>query len=111
MRNVTIKGLLAHKLRLALTALAIVLGVTFISGSLILTDTLHNTFTTLVGNVYQHVNFEVRGDAELNTGGSAIRNPIPETILSSVSKVPGVAYADGSVTGYAQYVAGGNALS
>jgi hypothetical protein len=29
MRSVTIKGLLAHKLRLMLTALAIILGVTF----------------------------------------------------------------------------------
>ena len=35
MRNVTIKGLLAHKLRLALTALAIVLGVTFICGTFV----------------------------------------------------------------------------
>src|SRR5712671_4517570 len=48
MRNVTIKGLLAHKLRLALTALAIVLGVTFISGTFVLTDTLHNTFSVLL---------------------------------------------------------------
>ena len=53
MRNVTIKGLLAHKLRLALTSLAIVLGVTFISGSFVLTDTLHSLFYALVGNVYQ----------------------------------------------------------
>ena len=36
MWKVTVKGLLAHKLRLALTALAIVLGVTFISGTLVL---------------------------------------------------------------------------
>ena len=71
MWNVTIKGLLAHKLRLALTALAIVLGVTFVSGTLVLTDTLHNTFTTLFGHVYQHVDFEVRGKAAFanNNGG------------------------------------------
>ncbi|MGP0031852.1 MAG: ABC transporter permease [Acidimicrobiales bacterium] len=111
MWKVTLKGLLTHKLRLALTALAIVLGVTFISGSLVLTDTLHDTFTTLVGNVYQHIDFEVRGDAVLNSGGSAVRNPIPESLLSSVRRVPGVAYADGSVTGYAQYVSDGNAIS
>ena len=43
------RACLAHKLRLALTALAIVLGVTFISGTFVLTDTLHNTFTTLFG--------------------------------------------------------------
>jgi putative ABC transport system permease protein len=61
MRNVTIKGLLAHKLRLALTALAIVLGVTFISGTFVLTDTLNNTFSVLFGNIYQKIDFQVRG--------------------------------------------------
>ena len=58
------KGLLAHKLRLALTAIAIVLGVTFIAGTYILTDTLHNTFTNLFTNIYQNVDFEVRGVAQ-----------------------------------------------
>lgn len=111
MWNVTRKGLLAHKLRLALTGLAIVLGVTFISGAFVLTDTLHDTFTTLVGNVYQHIDFEVRGDAVLNSGGNAVRNPIPESLVTAVRRVPGVAAADGSVTGYAQYVVNGNAIS
>jgi putative ABC transport system permease protein len=109
--KVTLKGLLAHKLRLALTALAIVLGVTFISGSLILTDTLHDTFTSLVGNAYQHIDFEVRGQAALSNGGNAVRNPISESLLAKVRHVPGVAYADGSITGYAQYVSDGNAIN
>ena len=47
MWKATLKGLLAHKLRLALTAVAIVLGVMFVSGTFVLTDTLHSTFTTL----------------------------------------------------------------
>jgi putative ABC transport system permease protein len=105
--KVTIKGLLAHKLRLALTALAIVLGVTFIAGTFVLTDTLHNTFTTLFGDVYQNIDFEVRGVAAFtaSSGGAlAARPSIPESVLSSVRRVPGVAVADGSVTGYAQYV-------
>ncbi len=66
MWKVTSKGLLAHKLRLALTALAIVLGVTFISGTFVLTDTLHNTFNTLFGHVYQNIDFEVRGKGRLH---------------------------------------------
>jgi putative ABC transport system permease protein len=94
--NVTVKGLLARKLRLALTALSIILGMTFVTGTLVLTDTLHNTISTLYGNVYQHIDFEVQAPG--------IRN-IPESILSKVRQVPGVAYADGSVSGYAQYVA------
>src|SRR5580692_11942434 len=81
MWNVTIKGLLAHKLRMTLTAIAIVLGVTFVSGTFILTDTLHQTFTTLLSNVYQNVDFQVRGVAQFSSGGNAVRNPIAESVL------------------------------
>src|ERR1700722_3968599 len=104
-RNVTIKGLLAHKLRLALTALAIVLGVTFISGPFVLTDTLHNTFTTLFSNIYSKIDFQVRGVAQLGNGGNAVRNELPESVLARVQGVPGVAGAYGNVTGYAQFIA------
>ena len=108
MWNVTIKGLLAHKLRLALTAIAIVLGVTFISGTLVLTDTLHATFNTLFGQIYQHVDFEIRGKAAFtdnSNGVGAVRKPIPESIQADVRQLPGVAYAEGTVGGYAQFVA------
>jgi len=113
MWKVTIQGLIAHKLRLALTAIAIVLGVTFISGTYILTDTLHNTFTTLFGNIYQNIDFQVRGVAQFSNGnGSAVRNPIPESVLAAVRSVPGVEAASGSVQGYAQFVAhDGTAIS
>ena len=105
MRTVTIKGLLAHKLRLALTALAIVLGVTFISGTFVLTDTLHNTFTELFGNIYDKIDFQVRGVALLGSGANAARNELPESLLATVRAVPGVAAAEGEVEGYAQFVA------
>src|SRR5580692_11767696 len=105
MWRVTIKGLLAHKLRLGLTALSIVLGVTFIAGTFVLTDTLHNTFNTLFSNIYQNIDFQVRGVAQFGSGGTATRNPVPESVVSTVRTVPGVEAASGSVTGYAQYVA------
>jgi putative ABC transport system permease protein len=108
MWTVTIKGLLAHKLRLALTGLAIVLGVTFVSGTLVLTDTLHGTFNTLFGHIYQNVDFEVRGKAVFATNngpGGSNRNSIPQSIATTVRQVPGVAAAEGTVGGYAQFVA------
>jgi putative ABC transport system permease protein len=111
MWKVTTKGLLAHKLRLALTALAIVLGVTFISGTFVLTDTLHETFSVLIGNVYQKIDFQVRGVAQLS-GDSADRKLLPESLLRTVRHVPGVEAADGEVEGYAQFVAhDGQAIS
>src|ERR1700678_2608814 len=99
MRNVTIKGLLAHKLRLVLTALAIVLGVTFISGTFVLTDTLNNTFSVLFGNIYQKIDFQVRGVAQLGSGANATRNELPESLLATVRRVPGVQGAEGNVEG------------
>ena len=110
MRKVTISGLLARKLRLALTALAIVLGVTFVTGTLILGDTLNSTFNNLIGTAYQHVSFEIRGKAVLNESGTAAvqgtadRKPVPESIAAAVSRVPGVAFVHGSVQGYAEFL-------
>jgi putative ABC transport system permease protein len=116
MRRVTVKGLLARKLRLVLTASAIVLGVTFVTGTLVLTDTLNRTFDTLIGTAYQHISFEIRGRAAFNNdtaaaaNGAADRKPVPEAIAAAVRRVPGVADVDGSVSGYAQFVSGGNAV-
>jgi len=104
MRKVTLKGLLAHKLRLALTALAIILGVTFISGTFVLTDTLQSTFNALFGTVFAKVDFQVRGVAQLGSGGNATRNPVPESLLATVRQVPGVGVAEGQVQGFAQFV-------
>jgi putative ABC transport system permease protein len=106
MWKVTLKGMLSHKLRLALTALAVVLGVTFISGTFVLTDTLNDTFSVLFSSVYQHVDFAVRGDPQLgSTGANAIRNELPASLPATVGRVPGVAAAEGEVEGYAQFVA------
>ena len=71
MRKVTLRGLLARKLRLALTALAIVLGVTFVTGTLVLGDTLNRTFNNLIGTAYQHVSFEIRGKAAFDDNAAA----------------------------------------
>jgi putative ABC transport system permease protein len=107
MWKVTVSGLLAHKLRLALTAMAIVLGVTFISGTLVLTDTLHSTFTTLFGHIYQNIDFEIRGKAAFTgtSGNGTQRKAIPASLLVPVQAVPGVGAAEGTVGGYAQFVA------
>ena len=81
------------------------LGVTFISGTFVLTDTLHNTFTDLFANIYSKIDFQVRGVAQLGSGANAVRNELPESLLATVRGVPGVEAADGEVTGYAQFIA------
>jgi putative ABC transport system permease protein len=117
MWKVTVSGLLARKLRLALTALAIVLGVTFVTGTLILGDTLNRTFNNLIGTAYQHVSFQVRGKAAFNNNTAAAvastaeRKPVPESIATAIRRLPSVAYVYGSVAGYAQFMTrDGNAI-
>src|SRR5579863_9132049 len=110
MRRVTFRGLMTRKLRLGLTALAIVLGVTFVTGTLVLGDTLNRTFDSLVGNVYQHVDFEIRGKQTLSGVGNqgidslASRGAVPQAIAKVVARLPGVQFDYGSVSGYAQLV-------
>jgi putative ABC transport system permease protein len=103
----TIASLLAHKGRVALTALAIVLGVSFVSGSFILTDTLRATFDDLFGEALRGTDVAVRSVAafqeESNTG-STNREPLPESLLDVVAAVEGVREAGGLVQGYAQFV-------
>jgi putative ABC transport system permease protein len=110
MPTVMLEGLRARKLRLALTALAIVLGVTFVTGTLVLGDTLNSTFNTLIGTAYQHISFQIRGRAAFTERGTALngnayRRPVPESIIATVRRLPGVAFAYGSVQGRAQFVA------
>ena len=51
MLHVTWKGLLAHKIRLATTAIAVLIGVAFMAGTLVLTATIGSTFDGLYADI------------------------------------------------------------
>ena len=107
MFRATLKSIAAHKLRLALTALAVVLGVAFMSGTFVLTDTIRHTFNQLFAQATAGIDAVVRGVAPYGTGtnnngpdaGSGIRALTPESLIQSVRAVQGVAVADGSASG------------
>ena len=63
MWNVTIKGILARKVRFLLTGVAVMLGVAFVSGTLVLTATIGHTFDGLFSTIYQHTDAVVREKA------------------------------------------------
>jgi putative ABC transport system permease protein len=106
MVRAALKGLLANKLRLTLTAIAIVLGVAFVAGSFVFTDTINARFATLLTDVSVGVDVYVRpeppefGDVFQNTEAQSM----PEGILETVRAVDGVRAADGTVAGFAQVV-------
>jgi putative ABC transport system permease protein len=107
MLKATLKSLFAHKLRLALTALAVVLGVAFTSGTFVLTDTIKHTFDNLFAQVSAGRDAVVRGIAPYgtNSGGqgggdfNGTRPLTPQSLLAVVRSTPGVAAADGNVQG------------
>jgi putative ABC transport system permease protein len=97
---------MAHKFRLLASALAITLGVAFMTGTLVLGDTIQHTFDGLFASVYQGTDAVVRSTTTLEQpdGGPAQRQSLPDSLIATVRSTPGVAAADGSTQGYAQLV-------
>src|SRR5918993_5070847 len=102
----TIKGLLARKRRLFTTALAVTLGVAFMAGTLVLTDTIGKTFDDLFADVYAGTDAMVRAEASFEdpAGFGDLRGRLDAAVLDDVAAVDGVAYATGDVFGFAQVV-------
>jgi putative ABC transport system permease protein len=103
MFTATVRGMLAHKLRLVLTTASIALGVAFLAGTLILTDTMKLAFDQLFGKVSSGTDAVVRTHASFDqtSGVGLSRAPIDAAVLDRVRAVDGVRAAEGSVTGYA----------
>src|SRR6266511_2954552 len=104
MWNATIKGLLSHKLRLALTALAIVLGVSFVSGTYVLTDTMNATFSQLFKDTTKGIDVVVQTKQTFASDQGDTRDPVPASLLQQIKSVDGVKVAVGSVNGFAQFI-------
>ncbi|HZG95422.1 MAG TPA: FtsX-like permease family protein [Mycobacteriales bacterium] len=110
MWRTTIRGLVARRLRLALTGVAVVLGVAFVSGTLVLTDTISHTFDSLYAKAGAGTDLSIRTKAPF-TGLTADRAAVPAGVLATVAGVPGVDRAAGTVVGFAQVIgADGNVV-
>jgi len=88
-----------------------VLGVGFVAGTFVLTDTMNKAFSDLFTQVSAGSDIIVRAEAAFTPsqlgpggGGGDERNPVPQDVLATVQAVPGVADASGTVTGYAQMI-------
>jgi putative ABC transport system permease protein len=107
MLRATFKSLLARKLRLILSAMSIVLGVSFVSGAFVLTDTLGKVFDDLFTTVNQNIAVDVRGEKVSDVASqtsNVTRKQVPVSALEKVRSVEGVAEAHGSINGIAQII-------
>lgn len=101
MKRIALRGVLAHKLRLALTAMAIVLGVGFVTGTYTFTDTINARFETLFTDAYAGVDVSIDPIlTELGAGSETL----PADLLPAVAALDGVEVAVGRVDGYAQLI-------
>lgn len=94
---VALKSLSERRMRAALTALAIVLGVAMISGSLILTDTIDRAFTNIFSSSYTQTDLVVRSTPVV-ADSFAGAPTVPAELLTQIRDVPGVATAGGTLT-------------
>ena len=98
MLRVTFRNLVARKVRLALSAFAIVLGVAFVAGSLIFTDTMRASFDGIVEGSSPDVTVRPVSETDNSFGGVDART-IPASMVAKLGDIPGVERADGSVQG------------
>ncbi len=88
MFRLTIKNLLANKVRFALTTFGVMLAVSFVVSAFVLGDGLRSSFTSVSEDITSGVDIEVRNVAEF---GDAL--PLPMSTVADVAAVDGVADA------------------
>jgi putative ABC transport system permease protein len=106
MISVALRGMMRRKLRTALTAIAIVLGVALITGTYVLTDSIKGAFGGIFTQVYRGTDATVTGKSAFNLSGSGTANapPFGQSLLPKIRQLPDVADAVGGVGGNAHLI-------
>ena len=106
MLRIALKDVFARKRRLVTTAIAIALGIAFLTGTQLLSSILSDSITSLVDDTYDGVDAVVRSSKVQEVGfGNEIRSPVPAPLAEQVALVRGVRASSGIVeTATAQLV-------
>ena len=102
----SLKGMAGRKLRTALTALAVILGVTMVSGTFVLTDSIDKAFDAIFSSVYVGTDATITGKSafDISDGSGTTAPPFDESLQPQVAALPDVADAIGGVAGEAQLI-------
>src|SRR5687768_1534987 len=104
MFKLTIKELAAHKLRLLTTAFAVLLGVAFMAGTIVFTDTIGATFDSVLAEANEGVDAYVRTPSEIDLGYGEPGPRLDASLIDTVASADGVDQAALRINGYAQLV-------
>ncbi|GGO96248.1 ABC transporter permease [Wenjunlia tyrosinilytica] len=103
--RLSLSALRAHKRRFAGTFLAVLLGVSFLAGTMVMGDTLRANFDTLFVDANTGTDAVVRSADVIDAGqGGGVREPVRASLAGRLGKVPGVAAAVPSVQGAGQLI-------
>src|SRR3954471_8325857 len=95
MLRMTWRNLIARKIRLALSAFAIVLGVAFVAGSFIFTDSLGGAFNGIIKGTTADVEVRPSGSGDFDSFGIDSRT-MPASLVDKLAALPEVEAADGT---------------
>jgi len=99
------KSLMARKLRLFMSAFAIILGVAFVAGSFVFTDTLGRSFDSIMNSTVGDVVVRpVAGNVDIEAQPSS--ETLPGSLVAELADTPGAARADGNITNFGTFVVG-----
>jgi putative ABC transport system permease protein len=100
MLRATLKSLLGRKLRLVLSGLAVVLGVMFVAGAFVVTDTLSRSFDAVFASALSETDVGVSAKPKIAVSemeGEQVATPLPASAVAAAAAVPGVRSATGLV--------------
>ncbi|MGH4029864.1 ABC transporter permease [Actinomycetota bacterium Odt1-20B] len=104
MFRTALRNVLAHKARLLMTVLAVMLGVAFVSGTLVFTDTFGNAYKNKSAKSFDHVSVAIQPDGGAspdNDGQDAKTTPrLTDGLLKKAASLPGADSAIGGVSGF-----------
>ncbi|MFS4097665.1 ABC transporter permease [Streptomyces sp. AF1A] len=95
----SLRNFFAHKGRMALSAVAVLLSVAFVCGTLVFTDTMNTTFDKLFQATSSDVTVSAKGSSDSGETTSRTGRPpvMPASVLGEVRSVRGVKSAEGTV--------------
>ncbi|MCX4423615.1 ABC transporter permease [Streptomyces mirabilis] len=94
----SMRNFFAHKGRMALSAVAVLLSVAFVCGTLVFTDTMNTTFDKLFAATSSDVTVSPKAAKSDNTPQNGRPDSLPASVLERARKAQGVKYAEGAVS-------------
>ena len=106
MFRLTWRNLVARKVRLVMSTLAIVLGIGFLAGVLTFSHGLGATFDNIIEGSTSDAIVRTEGEVSFQASGAGTTKLVEPQVVDRLAELPEVAAADGSVDGVGAYLLG-----